>query len=122
MGIRRVVGLFVVGVCFSMAIPEFVPAQIGGSSEEPQVRIRLLQSGGIQVDGDFVLETPDREVTFRGKNVVVSNEGRLADLTDGMIIETLGFVVEADSGSVVLGDNGEVDSLHLRTARIDRTQ
>jgi hypothetical protein len=122
MRLQRISSVLAVLAVSSFAVPAFLSAQTNGAGDEPQVRITLLPSGDIQVSGDFVLEDLSRGTRVRGTNVVVREDLRLTDFRDGLVVETPSFLVEAASGSVTVGNEGNAPHFVMRDARISRTQ
>jgi hypothetical protein len=74
MNLRRVFGLSVVAATASICLPALLSAQ---GADQPDVRIRLLDSGEIQVTGDFILEASppaQQEVWVSGTSVFVERD------------------------------------------------
>jgi hypothetical protein len=122
MKIRQALGIVVVAAAAFVSVPSLLSAQTGDSAQGSTVRITLSVSGEIQVSGDFVLEVEGRDTLIKGKSMVVNQARSITDFRDGMSVESSGFVVEADSGSLVIGDSGQASSVQMRTARITRSQ
>ncbi len=118
---HRVLCLVVVGTASSIGLPALLSAQ-NEAVDEPQVRITLLSSGEIRVSGEFLLETPNREASITGTDAVMREDRRVTDFSNGMSVALRGFVVEADSGLLFIGENGDMPYVRLQDARISRTQ
>jgi hypothetical protein len=84
MNLRRVVGLSFVAAAISISLPAILSAQ---NSDRPQVRITLLKSGEIEINGDVVLESPatNQEFWLSGTSVI-EDQNRDPDAPSGAFL------------------------------------
>ena len=72
MNLRPVLGLAIVGAVVAMSQPKILSAQSDVRGDQPQVRIKLLESGEMEVTGDFILEgapVMEKELWLSGTTV-----------------------------------------------------
>ena len=118
MNIPRVLGISLIAVAASIVVPGLLSAQ---SDEQPEVRITLLESGDIQVSGDFLLDTPSGVWSLtrvEGEQVQVSEGARVIDFGGGISVQSGAFVVDASAGRVVVGERGEASFIRMQDATI----
>ena len=113
MRMRSVLSFSFVAAAASISLPALLSAQ--SDVDELPVRITLLESGEIEIVGDFLLQTVRADAPYQvtSGRAIRSDDGSL-ELHDGITIVTHGFTVTADTVIV----NSEAASAQMRGARI----
>jgi hypothetical protein len=72
MNLRPVLGLVAIAAIVAIAQPTILSAQNEPGSDQPQVRLKLLESGEIEITGDVVLDVPElqKELWLTGTSVI----------------------------------------------------
>ena len=74
MWIRRALGLSLIVATVSISLPVILSAQNNGQDDRPLARIKVLDSGDIQVIGEFVFENDsgswDKEIRVNGSSLI----------------------------------------------------
>jgi hypothetical protein len=125
MNLRRAFGISLVAAAVSLTIPALLSAQGDDADPEQTVTLTILGDGSIRVSGNVVLETPDRAThitAITASSMAIDRAGmRVVDFSQGLTVELGNYVVEAESGAIMVGE-GQVQQLLVRDAVISPEQ